>query len=162
MFNLAAETHVDRSIDNPENLESPFYPLKESMEDLQYQINELKARVTEYESTLHAPNLNSEILKLIKVPHLQHEIIMNNGTIIQGTIIFENAEQMVVKTQIGQLTIEKEFVYEIREKEPIEPVLEFNPSVEIEESKAKPKQEEPKVATPKTELKKEELKKKKK
>ena len=36
------------------------------------------------------------------------------------------------------------------------------PSVEIEESKAKPKQEEPKVATPKTELKKEELKKKKK
>ena len=44
------------------------------------------------------------------------------------------------------------------------PEAEFvkDPSVEIEESKAKPKQEEPKVATPKTELKKEELKKKKK
>ncbi len=43
------------------NNESPFYPIKDSMEDLQYQINELKARVTEYESTLHAPSLNSEI-----------------------------------------------------------------------------------------------------
>ena len=51
--------------DNPENIESPFYPLKESMEDLQFQINELKARVTEYESTLHAPNLNSEITSVL-------------------------------------------------------------------------------------------------
>ena len=111
----------------------PFYPLQESMMDLQDQIIELKSQVIEYESKLHSPSINMDLLKLAQVPNLKHEIIMNNGTIIQGTIIFENAEQMVVKTQIGQLTIEKEFVYEIREKEPIEPVLEFNPSVEIEE-----------------------------
>ena len=85
--------------------------------DLQDQINELKSQVIEYESRLHSPSVNMDLLKLAQVPNLKHEIIMNNGTIIQGTIIFENAEQMVVKTQIGQLTIEKEFVYEIREKD---------------------------------------------
>ena len=111
----------------------PFYPLQESMIDLQNQIIELKSQVIEYESRLHSPSINMDLLKLAQAPNLKHEIIMNNGTIIQGTIIFENAEQMIVKTQIGQLTIEKEFVYEIREKEPIEPILEFNPSLEIEE-----------------------------
>ena len=58
--------------ENTYNDGSPFYPLKESIDDLQYQINELKARVTEYESTLHAPSLNAEILKLIKSPTLNH------------------------------------------------------------------------------------------
>ena len=111
----------------------PFYPLQESIMDLQDQIIELKSQVIEYESRLHSPSVNMDLLKLAQIPNLKHEIIMNNGTIIQGTIIFENAEQMVVKTQIGQLTIEKEFVYEIREKEPIDPILEFNPSVEIDE-----------------------------
>ena len=112
--------------DDPENIESPFYPLKESMEDLQFQINELKARVTEYESTLHAPNLNSEILKLIKVPHLQHEIIMNNGTIIQGTIIQEDSKELIVQTRIGQLKIDKTFVVDIKEVEPLQPDLIIN------------------------------------
>jgi len=111
----------------------PFYPLQESIMDLQNQIIELKSQVIEYESRLHTPSVNMELLKLAQVPNLKHEIIMNNGTIIQGTIIFENADQMIIKTQIGQLTIEKEFVYEIREKEPIEPTLAFNPSIEIEE-----------------------------
>ena len=59
----------------------PFYPLKESISDLQYQIHDLKARVTEYESTLHAPTLNAEILKLIKSPLLKHEILMEKKLI---------------------------------------------------------------------------------
>ena len=105
---------------------SPFYPLKESMEDLQYQINELKAKVTEYESTLHSPSLNAEILKLIKSPHLQHEISMNNGTIIQGTILQENAAELIVQTRIGQLKIDKTFVVNIEELEPLQPNIELN------------------------------------
>ena len=84
-----------------------FYPLKESMEDLQYQINILKAQVQEYESTLHAPSLNAELLKLIKAPKVEHEIVMENGTIIQGKIINEDANQMIVQTQIGQLKLDK-------------------------------------------------------
>ena len=96
------------------------------MEDLQYQINELKARVTEYESTLHAPSLNSEILKLIKVPQLKHEIDIDNGTMIQGTILQENSVELIVQTRIGQLRIDKAHVVNIREVEPFVPEIALN------------------------------------
>ena len=111
----------------------PFYPLQESITDIQNEVFDLKAKVIEYESRLHSPMINMDLLKLAQIPNLKHEIIMTNGTIIQGTIIFENAEQMIVKTQIGQLTIEKEFVYEIKENEPLEPLVEFRNEQEIEE-----------------------------
>ena len=62
------------------------------MEDLEFKIDQLRAQVLEYESSLHAPTLNSELLKLIKSPQIQHEINMDNGTIIQGKIIQENSE----------------------------------------------------------------------
>ena len=104
----------------------PFYPLKESISDLQYQIHELKARVTEYESTLHAPSLNAEILKLIKAPLLRHEILMENGTIIQGSIIQETADQLIVQTQIGQLKIDKAFVNNIKDIDPLHPEININ------------------------------------
>jgi len=107
---------------------SPFYPLKESMEDLQYQVRELKARVAEYESSLHAPTLNAELLKLIKSPQIEHELYMNNGTIIQGKIITENADEMIVQTRIGQLKIDKNYVTSIKKVEPLSPKMNFNES----------------------------------
>jgi len=105
---------------------SPFYPLKESMEDLQYQVRELKARVAEYETSLHAPTLNAELLKLIKSPQIEHELYMSNGTIIQGKIITENADEMIVQTRIGQLKIDKKFVTSIKKVDPLYPKLNFN------------------------------------
>ena len=69
---------------------NPFYPLQESMMDIQNQIIGLKSKVIEYESRIHAPKINMALLKLVQAPNLKHEIIMKNGTIIQGTIIFEN------------------------------------------------------------------------
>ena len=107
---------------------SPFYPLKETVEDLQYQVRELKAKVSEYETSLHAPTLNAELLKLIKVPQIEHELFMDNGTIIQGKIITENADEMVVQTRIGQLKIDKAYVKSIKTVEPLNPKLIFNES----------------------------------
>ena len=43
------------------------------------------------------------------MPQLKHELIMTNGTIIQGTIIAENADAVIVQTQIGQLTKRKQW-----------------------------------------------------
>ena len=105
-----------------------FYPLKESMEDLQYQINILKAQVQEYESTLHAPSLNAELLKLIKAPKVEHEIVMENGTIIQGKIINEDANQMIVQTQIGQLKLDKTTIKSITNIDPLIPKIIFQES----------------------------------
>ena len=106
---------------------SPFYPLNDSVENLQNQINELKARVTEYESTLHSPSLNAEILKLIKEPELTHEIDIDNGTMIQGKILQENSVELIVQTRIGQLSIDKTHIIDIRETPP------FSPEIVIDE-----------------------------
>ena len=69
---------------------------------------------------------------MVATPHLKHEITMSNGTIIDGTIIFEDADKMILKTQIGQLTLEKEFISDIQEKAPLQPLVEFT-NKDIEE-----------------------------
>ena len=103
----------------------PFYPLSQSIADIQNEIIDLKSQIIEYESKLHYPSANTELLKMIKTPYLKHEITMNNGTIINGTIIFEDTDKMILKTQIGQLTLEKEFISNIQEKAPMQPLVEF-------------------------------------
>ena len=60
---IIPETNIEKFYHSHDN---EFYPLKQTMEDLQYQVNNLKARVEEYELTLHAPTLNSELLKYQK------------------------------------------------------------------------------------------------
>ena len=117
---IETSTNIDGEL-NVSTIEpsSPFYPLKESIYDIQNQINELKSKVVEYESELHNPSIDIELLKMIKTPQIKHEIKLNNGTIIQGEIISENSDMMIVQTQIGQLTIEKELVVEINEVDPI-------------------------------------------
>ena len=111
---------------------SPFYPLSQSIADIQTEIIDLKSQIIEYETRLHYPSVNMELLKMVNTPHLKHEITMTNGTIINGTIIFEDTDKMILKTQIGQLTLEKEFIADIQEKAPLQPLVEFN-NKEIEE-----------------------------
>lgn len=115
---------------------NPFYPLKDKIEDLEFKINELNAQILEYESSLIAPSINSEILKLVKTPKIEHEIIINNGTIIQGKIIQENTEHLIVETRIGQLKIDKLQVSSIKETEPLKANIIFN-EMSIEEKISK-------------------------
>lgn len=115
---------------------NPFYPLKDKIEDLEFKINELNAQILEYESSLIAPSINSEILKLVKTPKIEHEIMINNGTIIQGKIIQENAENLIVETRIGQLKIDKLQVSSIKEMEPLKANIVFN-EMSIEEKISK-------------------------
>ena len=63
---------------------------------------------------------------MIKVPQLNHEINLTNGTLIQGTIIQENMDQLIVQTQIGQLTIDKGNVEAIKEIAPAMAKIDFD------------------------------------
>ena len=89
----------------------------------------MHAQVIEYESKLHAPSLNSDLLKLIKSPQLEHEIYLKNGNLIQGKIIQESTDYLIVLTRIGQIKIENHLIQEngIKEIKPLEPVLDFVP-----------------------------------
>ena len=118
----------DNSEESPSFLENaePFYPLKETVEDIQTQLNDLHARVIEYETRVSTPSFNTEVLKMIKVPQLNHEINLTNGTLIQGTIVQENMDQLIIQTQIGQLTIDKGNVESIKEIAPATAKIDFN------------------------------------
>ncbi len=126
---------ADEAIESSENTEEspsfletaePFYPLKETVEDIQTQLNDLHARVIEYETRVSTPSFNTEVLKMIKIPQLNHEINLTNGTLIQGTIIQENMDQLIVQTQIGQLTIDKGNVESIKEIAPATAKIDFD------------------------------------
>ena len=93
----------------------PFYPLKETVEDIQNQVNDLRSRMIDYEERIASSNLNNSINKLAKIPQLKNEILMNNGTLIQGTILSETIESIIIQTQIGQLTLDKADINNIKE-----------------------------------------------
>ena len=103
----------------------PFYTVDPKLEDIEAQVALLKEQVIQYESQMATPNFNTEVLKLLKNPRIKHEIQLSNGTIIQGVIIYENVDQLIVETQIGQLQINKNEV--IATKDVLPPIanLEF-------------------------------------
>ena len=103
----------------------PFYTVDPKLEDIESEIAVLKEKVMQYESQISTPNFNTEILKLIKTPIIKHEIQLSNGTTIQGTIIYENSNEMIVETQIGQLKINKNQIIKIDDVLPPIAILEF-------------------------------------
>ena len=103
----------------------PFYTVEPKLEDIESEIALLKEKVIQYESQISTPNFNTEILKLINAPKIKHEIQLSNGTIIQGTIIYENSNEMIVETQIGQLKINKNEILTIEDVLPPIAILEF-------------------------------------
>tara|TARA_Y100001960_G_C14645391_1_gene813069 strand:- start:398 stop:1177 length:780 start_codon:yes stop_codon:yes gene_type:complete len=107
-----------------ENTE-PFYTIDPKLEDIESEIALLKDKVIQYESQISTPNFNTEILKLIKTPNIKHEIELSNGTTIQGTIIYENSNEMIVETQIGQLKIKKNQITKIEDVLPPVAIIEF-------------------------------------
>ena len=108
-----------------ENTPEPFYTVDPKLEDIESEIAILKEKVIQYESEIATPNFNTEILKLIKLPKIKHEIQLSNGTIIQGTIIYENADQLILETQIGQLQINKNEIIKTNDVLPPIAKLEF-------------------------------------
>ena len=103
----------------------PFYTVEPKLEDIESEIALLKEKVIQYESQISTPNFNTEILKLIKTPNIKHEIQLSNGTTIQGTIVYENSNEMIVETQIGQLKINKNEIIKIEDVLPPIAILEF-------------------------------------
>ncbi|MBJ48774.1 MAG: hypothetical protein CMG59_06400 [Candidatus Marinimicrobia bacterium] len=105
---------------------SPFYPMDETVDDIQNQITDLKSRVVEYESRINRVALDPNLLQMIKAPVLSHEIELINGSMVQGSILQEDVDRIILKTQIGQIRIEKNDVISIKEIAPNSPDLSFN------------------------------------
>ncbi len=109
------ENKVVEKLDSGE----PFFEIKSSIDMLRQQVDSLKKIISVYEEGKGAmPNINEELLNLIKIPQLRHRIELQNGTVVNGEIIEEDDLGIVVQTSIGQLAIEKEKIIDIGEDLP--------------------------------------------
>ena len=83
-FSSANDNSVPESIDEDNNITQEeidedilpksilddaqaFYPMRETLDGIQTELDDLRARVIEYESKISAPRVNTDLLKLIKV-----------------------------------------------------------------------------------------------
>ena len=104
-----------------ERLESgeQFFEIKSSIDVLRQQVDSLKKIISVYEEGKGAmPNINEELLDLIKIPQLRHRIELQNGTVVNGEIIEEDDLGIIIQTSIGQLAIEKDKIIDIGEDLP--------------------------------------------
>ena len=70
------------SVDNSEQ----FFKLEESIEQVQRQIAKLQTQIAEYEYKTVENIYTVKLKELIDCPPPLHKIILNNGSIIRGTI----------------------------------------------------------------------------
>ena len=93
-----------------------FYELQESVADIQRKMAKLQVQVSEYEYKSSATNYTEKLKELIDEPSPAHKITLKNGTVIEGTITKDLIDDIMVKTKVGKLTIEKkeiEFIQEL-------------------------------------------------
>ena len=122
---IQIDSQEENSKDSFFDSSEPFYPLQETIDDIQLEMSELRAKILDYESRIKNQDNSLETLHKIQFPHLTHEIELTNGTLVNGNIIQENSDRMIVKTQIGQLTIDKANVATIKNISPNIPDVEF-------------------------------------
>ena len=109
---------ASKTIDRLESGE-PFFEIKSSIDVLRQQVDSLKKIISVYEEGKGSmPNINEELLDLIKIPQLRHRIELQNGTVVNGEIIEEDDLGVIVQTSIGQLAIEKDKIIDIGEDLP--------------------------------------------
>ena len=101
-----------RAFDQVDKLqfEDQFFEYESNLRVLKNQIDSLKSIVTAFEKKQTMPNISRELLDLIKVPEFQHRIELKNGTVVLGDILSETGSSLVLKTQIGELVLEKEMI----------------------------------------------------
>ena len=94
-------------------LPEQFFQLEQSIEDIQKDIKELHTQVMEYEYKPPALNYSEKLKAIIDKQPAAHKIIVKNGSVIEGTIIKDNIDFIIVNTDLGQLTIAKEDIEKI-------------------------------------------------
>ena len=118
---------------------APFFEYQNNFEALQRQIDSLKAVVTVYEKKNTLPAVDEKLLEMIPIPENQQRIILQNGTVVVGTVTGESAQEISLQTSLGRLVIRKNLVIRVDENYGIqaevkivgEPQIDVYPNREI-------------------------------
>mgnify|MGYP003302337436 CR=1 FL=1 len=104
----------------------PFFEIKSSIDILREQVDSLKKIISVYEEGKGSmPNIDEDLLNLIKFPQLRHRIELQNGTVVMGDILLESDSSLTLKTQIGKLVLKKEMVIKMDKLEKPGPKVVF-------------------------------------
>ncbi len=113
--------------------EQPFYDSQFNFEKLQRQIDSLKAVVKVYETKNTLPPVDKKLLDMIPIPENQQRIILQNGTVVVGTITGESAGEISLQTSLGRLVIRKDLVIRVDENYGMHPKVEIigQPQIQV-------------------------------
>ncbi len=95
--------------------EDLFFEYESNLKALETEIDSLKSVVKGYQKGQTMPNVSRELLDLIKVPAFQHQVELQNGTVVTGDLLEESDSTLILKTQIGTLVLKKEMVVRMDE-----------------------------------------------
>ncbi len=102
-----------------------FFEYETSLKALETEIDSLKNVVKGYEKGQTMPTLSRELLEMIKIPDHQHQVELQNGTVVTGELLQESDTTLTLKTQIGTLVLKKEMVIRMNELEKPGPKVVF-------------------------------------
>ncbi len=93
--------------------QSAIRDLREEIHEIQNEMDRMRVQLREYDD-LSAPRIRKEIKRLVNFPEKISEITLKNGTVVQGKIISEDLDKIVVQTNIGTLSIIQENIKELK------------------------------------------------
>lgn len=87
--------------------------LRREVNQIQNDMDRMRLQLREYDD-LSAPRIRKEIKRLVNFPEKISEITLKNGTVVQGKILSEDLDKIVVQTNIGTLSIVQENIKELK------------------------------------------------
>ncbi len=96
-----------------QSVDQTVQELREEIHLIQNEMDRMRIQLREFDD-LSAPRIRKEIKRLINFPEKISEITLKNGTVVQGRIISEDLDKIVVQTNIGTLAIVQENIKELK------------------------------------------------
>ena len=87
--------------------------LRKEVNQIQNDMDRMRIQLREYDD-LSAPRIRKEIKRLVNFPEKISEITLKNGTVVQGKILSEDLDKIIVQTNIGTLSIVQENIKELK------------------------------------------------
>ncbi|MCF7825954.1 MAG: hypothetical protein K9M55_02240 [Candidatus Marinimicrobia bacterium] len=87
--------------------------LRKEVSQIQNEMDRMRNQLREYDD-LSAPRIRKEIKRLVNFPEKISEITLKNGTVVQGKILSEDLDKIIVQTNIGTLSIVQENIKELK------------------------------------------------
>ncbi len=87
--------------------------LRKEVHQIQSDMDRMRLQLREYDD-LSAPRIRKEIKRLVNFPEKISEITLKNGTVVQGKILSEDLDKIIVQTNIGTLSIVQENIEELK------------------------------------------------